>query len=216
MRRFTQIVVIVALALTPASMPALAAPTNALGIVTGADKAVVAQVAAVDGTSVYDGDIISTQPTGAIRLRLGQSQLVLAGNTTVLLHKKDAGVCVTLLHGKVRFSSMPGSPIEVRALDSLVVRAKGDSVAIGQLSLVAPNIFEVGSSKGDLAVSIDGTDHIVAESSAYRVGLDELIGDPTGSYGKRMAHWIWLPILMVPAATVISLIPVFESPSKPN
>lgn len=219
MRRLAQPVLFVGLVLILASIPALAGPNSSLGVVTGAERANVAQVAAVDGTSLYEGDIISTQPTGSIRLRLGQSQLVLAGNSTVMLHKTDSGVYATLLQGMVRFSSVPGSPIEVRALDSLVVRAKGDTAAIGQLSLVAPTVFEVGSSKGDLAVSIDGTDHVVTESTAYRVSLDDPNGngDPQRkkSPGRRAAFWIWFPVALVAGGTTIGLILAFMSPSKP-
>ncbi len=216
MQRQAQLIAIVALALTLASIPAFAGTNNSLGVVTGADKANVAQVAAVDGTSVYDGDVVSTQPTGTIRLRMGQSQIVLAGNSTVMLHKTDAGVYATLLHGMVRFSSVPGSPFEVRALDSLVVHAKGDSQVIGQLVLMSPTAFEIGSNKGDLAVSLAGTDHVVAESTAYRVSLDDSNGGPVSSPGKRGAFWIWFPIAMVALAVAIPLIFVFESPSKPG
>jgi hypothetical protein len=182
-------------------------------VVTGADRAVVAHVPAVDGTSVYDGDIISTQPAGAIRLRIGQSQFVLAGSTTVMLHKTETGVYAKLLQGTVRFSSVPGSPIEVRALDAIVLRAKGDTAAIGQLSLKQENTFEVGCSKGELALSFNGTDYIVVESKAYRVSLDEQIGEPTITPGKGMPHWVWAPILLVPPAIAIPAILVLESPS---
>jgi hypothetical protein len=215
-RRLAQLVSIVVFALTLASIPALAGPTTSLGVVTGADKANVARVAAVDGTSVYDGDMVTTQPTGAIRLRLGQSQLVLSGNTTVMLHKTDAGVYATLVHGMVRFSSVPGSPLEVRALDSLVIHAKGENQVVGQLTLLAPTMFEIGSSKGDLAVSLDGTDHVVAEATAYRVSMDDSSGGSNNSPGKRGAFWIWFPIALVALAIAIPLILVFESPSTPG
>ena len=122
----------------------------------------------------------------------------------------------TLVRGMVRFSSVPGSPIEVRALDSLAIQAKGDTHVVGQLSLVAPTVFEVGSSKGDLAVSIDGTNHVVAESTAYRVSMDEANGGSTNSPGRRGAFWIWFPIALVAAAIAIPLVLVFESPSTPG
>lgn len=215
MRRLAQPVLIVILALTFASIPALSAPNASLGVVTGSDHASVAQVAAVDGTSVYEGDIVSTQPTGAMRLRFGNSQLVLAGNTAVSLHKTDAGINVTVLRGYVRFALVPGSPVEVRALDSLVVRAKDDMAAIGQLTLMSPKEFEIGSSKGDLTVSLDGTEHVVAESQAYRVSLEE---DSTGAAnpaGRRGLFWIWFPIALVITGVVIGLTLAFLSPSKP-
>jgi hypothetical protein len=214
-RRLAQPLLIVAFALTLASIPAIAGPNASLGVVTGAERASVAQVAAVDGTSVYDGDIISTQPTGAMRLRIGQSQLVLSGNTTVLLHKTETGAYVSLLQGMVRFSSVPGSPIEVRGFDSLVVRPKGETSVIGQLSLISPKVFEVGSSKGDLAVTIAGTDHVVAESTAYRVSLDDGNSGAANPAGRRGAFWIWFPIAVIIAGTTIGLVLAFCSPSKP-
>jgi hypothetical protein len=214
-RRLAQPVVVLILALTFASLPALSAPNSSLGVVTGSDHASVAQVAAVDGTSVYDGDVVSTQPTGSMRLRMGTSQIVLAGNTSVMLHKSDAGVYVTLVQGVVRFSMTPGSPVEVRALDSLVVRAKGENAAIGQLSLVSPKAFEIGSTKGDLAVTVGGTEHDVAESQAYRVSLEEPDGGAANPAGRRGAFWIWFPIALVAAGVTIGLVLAFMSPSKP-
>ncbi len=216
MRRLAQPILIIALAITFASIPALSAPSASLGVVTGAERANVAQVAAVDGTSVYDGDILSTDPTGALRLRMGSSQLVLAGNTAVMLHKTEAGGYATLLRGMVRFSIVPGSPMEVHALDSIVVRGKGDSAAIGQLTLESPKLFEVGSSKGDLAVTVDGTEHDVAESQAYRVSLEDSDnGGATNPAGRRGAFWIWFPIALIAAGTTIGLVLAFMSPSKP-
>jgi hypothetical protein len=118
----------------------------------------------------------------------------------------------------VRFSMVPGSPLEFRGLDShsLLVRPKGDAKTIGQLSLVSPTMFEVGSTKGDLAVSIEGTDHVVAESTAYRVSMtDDANGGPTNPAGRRGAFWIWFPVAVVVAATTVGLVLAFMSPSHP-
>jgi hypothetical protein len=199
-----------------APLRAFSGPTTSLGVVTGADRAAVGRAAAVDGTSVFDGDTISTERKGAVRLRLGQSQLVLAGNTAVMLHKTDTGICATLQRGVLRFSSVATTPIEIRALDSLVIRPKGDAAVIGQLSLVAPAIFEVGSSKGDLVVTIDGVDHVVAESKAYRVSLDEPDDDSSTTRGNAAKSSIWFPVLLVPLATAVPIVVAFESPSNPN
>ncbi|HEV3219173.1 MAG TPA: hypothetical protein VGZ48_05345 [Candidatus Acidoferrales bacterium] len=212
MRRLAQPVLIALVALTFASIPALSAPHTSLGVITGAERAWIAQVDAVDGTSVYDGDTVTTDKTGAMRLRLGLSQLVLAGNTTVTFHKTDAGVSAELVRGVVRFSMTPGSPLEVHALDSLVVREKGDSTAVGQLTLVSPTTFEIGSSKGTLTASIDGTEHDVAQSQAFRVSLDQPDNGQTSPTGKRGAFWIWFPIALIAAGTTIGLVIAFLSP----
>jgi hypothetical protein len=207
---------IVLLALPFALLPAFAGPTTSLGVVTVADKAIVGWAIAVDGTSVYDGDTISTARKGTVHLRLGQSQLVLAGNTTVTLRKTDTGICATLQRGLLRFSIVASTPIEVRALNSLVIRARGDSPVIGQLSLVAPAIFEVGSSKGDLLVSIDGTDYLVTESKAYRVSMDESDEGPTPPNYVKPPTWVWVPVSLAPLAIAIPLVSAFESPSNPQ
>src|ERR1700691_4037612 len=114
-----------------AAMPAIAGPSAPMGIVTSAQRAVVGHVNAVDGTSLYDGDILRTDPTGALRLQFGGSQMVLTGGTTVSLNKTDAGVTATLLTGSIRFASVPGSLLEVRTLKAVVIRSKGDQPAVG-------------------------------------------------------------------------------------
>ena len=217
MRRLAQYGFLLVVALTLASIPAIAVPTAPLGVITGAAQATVSHVSAIDGTSVYEGDIISTEATGTMRLRFGTAQLVLGGNTSVLLSKSDSGVTATLLKGMVRFSTVQGSPLDIRALNSVIVRAKGDTTAIGQLSLVAPTTFEVGSTKGDLEVTVDGTDHVVAESTAYRVSLNDSNGGGgiTNPAGKRSLFWVWFPIAVTAVAVAVPLILIFRSPCAP-
>jgi hypothetical protein len=205
-----------------AALPALAGPSAPVGIVTAAQHAVIGQVTAVDGTSIYDGDTLTTDATGALRLRFGASQMILGGNSEVILHKTDAGVSATLVRGDIRFASMPGSPLEVRTLKSVIVRAKGDKPATGQLNLIGPNTFQVGSTKGDFDVSVNGVDHEVNESNAYRVNVDDA-GAPTGGSGNNnnstpgagTSGGVWIAIAIIAGGTATAIILAFLSPSKP-
>ena len=81
------------------AIPAIANTSTPMGVVTSAQRSLVGHVSAIDGTSIYDGDTVSTEPNGALRLQFGGSQMVLTGNTVVSLNKTDAGVVATLVSG---------------------------------------------------------------------------------------------------------------------
>jgi hypothetical protein len=189
-----------------------------MGVVTGAQQAQIGRVTATDGTSIYDGDTISTGPTGALRLQFGGSQMVLTSGTVVSLSKTEAGVIATLVSGAVRFSNVPGSPLEVRTLKSVVVRSKGEQSSVGQLSVTGPTSFQIGSTKGDLAVSVNGVDHVVEASTAYNVNLDGDGGGGQNSRSPRAAGTsggIWIAVAVIATGTGIALWLAFRSPSKP-
>jgi hypothetical protein len=190
-----------------------------MGIVTGAQHAVIGHLTAVDGTSIYDGDTIATEAAGAMRLRFGASQMVLNGNTEVTLHKTDAGVSATLVRGNIRFLSAPGSILEVHALKSVVIRPNGDKPATGQLSLVGSNVFEVGSTNGSFDVSVNGVDHIVNQSNAYRVTVDDAAAGGGGqgtAAGAGTSGGVWIAIALIALGTAAAIVFAFLSPSKPS
>jgi hypothetical protein len=200
-----------------ASVPAIAATSAPMGIVTSAQRALVGHVAAVDGTSIYAGDTLTTAPDGAIRLQFGGSQMVLTGATTISLNKTEAGVVATVVSGSVRFASVPGSILEVRTLKSVVINAKGDQPAVGELTVTGPASFQIGSTKGALDVSVNGVDHTVDASTAYNVSLE---GDNGGSgqsspRAAGSSGGIWIAVAAIAAGTGIALWLAFRSPSKP-
>jgi hypothetical protein len=217
-----QIFAILVMAAGLAAMPAIAGPSAPMGIVTSAQRAVVGHVNAVDGTSLYDGDILRTDPTGALRLQFGGSQMVLTGGTQVSLNKTDAGVTATLITGSIRFASVPGSLLEVRTLKAVVIRSKGDQPAVGELSVTGPASFQIGSTKGALDVSVNGVDHTVDASTAYNVNLDGAAADNGGNGGGQSSPraagtsgGIWIAVAAIAAGTGVAIWLAFRSPSKP-
>jgi hypothetical protein len=212
-----QIFAILLMAVSLAAMPVVAGPSAPMGIVTSAQKAVVGHVNAVDGTSVYDGDILRTEPTGALRLQFGGSQMVMTGGTEISLNKTDAGVTATVVTGSVRFASVPGSLLEVRTLKSVVIRSKSDQPTVGELSLTGPASFQIGSTKGALDVSVNGVEHTVDASTAYNVSLDGDNGGG-GQSSPRAAGTsggIWIAVAAIAAGTAVAIWLAFRSPSKP-
>jgi hypothetical protein len=212
-----QVVMVLVVVAGLAAIPALAGPSAPMGIVAGAQHAVIGNVAAIDGTSIYDGDTLATEATGALHLRFGASQMILSGNSEVTLHKTDLGVSATLVRGEIHFASMPGSLLEVRTLKSVVMRAKGNQPATGQLTLVGANVFQVGSTKGDFDVSVNGVDHEVDQSKAYQVTVDDGTGGSGSSStpGAGTSGGVWIAIAVIVAGTITAIVFAFLSPCKP-
>lgn len=219
MRKLVQLVAIVAVVTTLAVLPAFAGPTTPTGVVVGTNgPANIGRSLAIDGTSIFDGDTLTTGATGALRIRIGDGQLLLAGNTSVTIHKTDAGVSATLLGGTVRFAMVPGSSFEVRTLNVVAVNATNGKPANGQLSILSPTSFQVGSTKGDLDVSVNGISTTVEESKAYRVSLDEdaQTGGSGGSpRGAGRSKGLWWIVGLISAGTAIGIWLAFTSPSAP-
>jgi hypothetical protein len=212
-----QVLAILVLAAGLATMPAVAGPSTPMGIVTSAQRALVGHVNAVDGTSIYDGDILRTDPTGALRLQFGGSQMVLTGGTVVSLNKTDAGVTATLMSGSIRFASVPGSPLEVHTLKSVAIHSKDDQPTVGQLSVTGPESFQIGSTKGALDVAVNGVDHTVEASTAYNVSLDEDNGggqESPRAAGKKRGG-IWIAVGAIAVGTGVAIWLAFRSPSHP-
>jgi hypothetical protein len=214
--RFT---LLLAVACIFAAIPAAAGPSASMGVVVGASNASIGHASAIDGTAVYDGDTVSTEANGAMRLQFGASQIYLSSNAIVTFHKTDTGVEAVLERGNVRFATAPGSPLTLRALnDHVGIRSKGNMVATGQLSIISPNVFEVGSIKGDLDVSVNGNDREVDESNAYRVTVPD--SEPSGgggapsTPGAGASYGIWIPISLIIAGTIAAIVLAVISPSK--
>jgi hypothetical protein len=182
--------------------PAQAATTAAapVGVVMLGQGALVSQIPAQNGTSLYAGDTLNTDATGSLRVRFGTSQLMLGPATVVKVAEGKNGVALVLQHGIVRFSAA-GSPLELRALAAIV--QPGDD-ASGQISIVGPSEFQIGSTKGNLNVDIDGVDKVVAESTAYDVTLEPAPGQPD-TVGGGKVRGLWILISLIALLTALGL-----------
>ena len=182
--------------------PAFAAPnaTAPVGVVLLGQGAQVSQITAQNGTSLYAGDTLNTDGTGSLRVRFGTSQLMLGPATVVKVVDGKNGVALVLQHGVVRFSAA-GSPLELRALAAVVQPGEDAS---GQLSIVGPSEFQIGSTKGSLNVDIDGVDKVVSESTAYDVTLEPQPADPQ-TVGGGKVRGLWILISLIALLTALGL-----------
>jgi len=211
----TALILFSALALAINAGSALAAPTAPLAVVMAGQKALLGGVYVADGTSLFDGDTVSTQGKGSLRIRLGASQLFLGENSTLTLLRSERGVTAKLLGGTARFSGAAGMPIELLVLD-VRIRGKQDSAA-GQVTMISKDEFQVGATSGALTVDVDGDVRTVDENTAFDATLSPAPdnGMPVGA-GRRRSLILWIIVALAAIGTAIAVMHATMSPSKMN
>lgn len=211
----TALILFSTLALTINAARADAAPTTPLGVVVAGQKALLGAVYVADGTSLFDGDTVSTQGKGSLRIRLGASQLFLGENSTLTLLRSERGVTAKLLGGTARFSGAVGAPIELLVLDARI-RGKQDGAA-GQVTVISKDEFQVGATSGALTVDVNGDVRTVDENTAYDATLSPAPdnGMPVGA-GRRRSLILWMLIGLAAIGTVIAVVHATMSHSGIN
>ena len=211
----TGLIVLLTLALAINAGSAFAAPTAPLGVVVAGQKALLGAVYVADGTSLFDGDTVSTQGKGSLRIRLGASQLFLGENSTLTLLRSERGVTAKLLGGTARFAGAIGAPIELLVLDARI-RGKQDGAA-GQVTMISQDEFQVGATSGALTVDVNGDVRTVDENTAYDATLSPApdSGLPPGA-AKRRSLILWILIGLAAIGTVIAVMHATMSHSRMN
>jgi hypothetical protein len=108
----TQRLLAMTMAFSLAGIPRSAKP-DALGIIVQADHASLGSQAASEGTTIYDGDRLSTDAAGSMRFMVGEAIVYLPDQSCVTLHKGASGTAkefeAELVSGKVALSVAAGT-----------------------------------------------------------------------------------------------------------
>src|SRR5258708_2525986 len=175
-------VVAIAVSYAVLVMPVAGSTTSALGTITSASRASVGSAAASTGSTVFGGDHLSTDVTGNIQVRTGAARLRLSGARSVSMGEDNGIPAATLLSGTAVFSTANAKAFELHAATALI-RAESDRPTVGQVTYVSPKELRVRSTRGSLAITVDGETQIVPEATAYRVILD-----PSSYYASEDAE----------------------------
>ena len=194
--------------LTGISLPA---QTPALGAVTQSSGGHLNNSTASVGTTIYDGDSLSTETAGSITLSAGPTQLTLAGDSTVLVNHDGAGLTATLQRGSVAFRVENGGALKVNAVD-VRIRPQSSALTAGQVTLENCAVV-VTSRVQSLEVTAGKETKIVEEGKSYRVSLEGACKN------KLPAPAIQGRFLAIPIAIGIGIIigvkKGLESPDRP-
>jgi hypothetical protein len=153
--------------LTGISLPAQA---PALGAVTQSSGGHLNNSTTSVGTTIYDGDSLSTETAGSITLSAGPTQLTLAGDSAVLVNRNGAGLTATLQRGSLTFRVESGGALKINAVD-VHIRPLSSGPAAGQVTLENCAVL-VTSRVQSLEVTAGKETKIVEEGKSYRVSLE--------------------------------------------
>lgn len=161
----------------------------ALGLVVQAERATLGSAAAAEGTTIYDGDRISTNEEGSARLRIGAAMLQLGDKTSVILHS-DAGreakeFEAELLSGTASLSAATGTDGEIVASGARV-RTISDVRGIVQVHRVRPYELIVFAQRGPAQISYREDKETIPEGKSYHVLLNP--SDNEGTSGSGAKH----------------------------
>ncbi len=163
--------------------------TPPLGIVTQSSRGHLSTAAASPGATIYDGDQLSTDAGGTLRLRTGASLMYLAGQTNVTLRSATTGALADLAGGSLVFSSAQASAMEIRAREARI-RPAGNVPTVAQISVVGPKELRVAVRRGALEITYRDETERIPEGASYRVVLDPSPADiPMAANGRGPGSW---------------------------
>ena len=129
----------------PAGIPAL-------GVVTQASAAHFNTARVSAGTTVYDGDRLSTESEDLLQFRGAGSLLYLPGRSGATLHRLPNGTQAHLSTGGLIFSSARASAMEILANDAFI-RPAADVPTVAQVTLIGPKELQITARRGALEFS---------------------------------------------------------------
>jgi hypothetical protein len=165
---------------------------EALGVVMEANQARLGAYAVTQGSTVFDGDKLSTGSGGTLRLRSGRAMFYLRGESSLMVRSKsDADskrVEAELVAGEMVLSSAVDSGAEIAACHAQI-RPGANTAAILEVRILSSRELVVVARRGAAEFSYHGEDAVIEEGKAYRVELDPIDdGSAADEKNKKAAH----------------------------
>jgi hypothetical protein len=204
------------------------APAPVIGTVTSATSARVGATTASVGSTVFGGDFISTEKFGSIQVRAGAARLLLSGASAAALGQRDGIPSATLASGTAVFSTANAKAFVLHAATA-DIRPKADVPTVGQVTYVSDKELRVRSTRGALAITVDGETQFIPDGTAYRVILDPdayYAANPAAAQGPEgsgtkghkeprragRSRFLLIAISVISVATGIALYEAWVSP----
>jgi hypothetical protein len=185
-----------------------------LGVVTQSSGGHLNTAAASVGSTIYNGDRLSTDANGALGVHSGSVQLLLSGDSAIFVGQDAPNLTAALQHGSVAFTVETGGALRLTAAD-VRVHPQSSALTVGQVTLEDCAVV-VTSRVQALEVTAGKETKIVEAGQSYRVSLDTGCGKHPSQSPMPAAYsrFILIPIV-AGAVTTWALHEVFESPDRP-
>jgi hypothetical protein len=206
-----------------------AAPPRPLatGVISYARGAQVGDVNASAGTTLYDGDRLSTDEQGWLRAGTPGYQLQLRPRTAVTLREFSAdgrgGALIEMAVGAIDLSATRTTPLAV-----LVQGARFTSVAdkpiVATIEIRGAREIHVYVKRGTLNLQYQAETAVLAESRSYALLLDptdreialaQTLGDSRNVKKSSVRRPVFL-LILIAAAVGVSIPVLMHSPESPH
>jgi hypothetical protein len=209
--------------------PVWGASTGALWTVVSSDRASVGGAGAAVGTTIFDGDKLSTADLGSVQLRTGTARFMLSASSEATVAEGGGIPTATLLRGTGIFSTSNANAFALNALTA-VIRPKSDEPTVGEVTMLPEKQLLVKCTRGALTITVGDDSRVIPEGSAYRIVLEptseELQDQPppqgAGSKGSgrpplmaAKSKFVWYATAAVALVTIFAIHKALESPDRP-
>jgi hypothetical protein len=175
--------------------PARAAQVKALGMILDAQNAHVGPSATSAGTTIFSGDILSTDIDGDIKVRIGQTTYELVGDTSAAFFAGQNGPIAELRRGTLKIADNSPEGFQIYASDVRIVSDQPRPIQ-GEVSFRSPCELEVRTSAGQMDVVAGSEKRSVDHDHAYRVmpehsvpsTQDKAVSPEDPDYHKNHTH----------------------------
>lgn len=200
--------------------------TSPLGIVTHAERAHVGEATASEGSTIYEGERLSTEPGGVMRSTSHALILQLEPQSIVTLRRAalpQTNLVAELASGTLVFSTAATGNIVVVTNDALIRPAK-NLPCIVHIRIVSRRELRIDVKRGAVEFSYHGDAETIREGASYRVLLDpsdtetRALSETDQTRKKPFIHHTTFLLVAVAAAVGVAipiLMHAFESPNKP-
>jgi hypothetical protein len=198
-----------------------------LGVVTHAERAHVGRAVVSEGSTIYEGDRLSTEAAGNLRIASPALTLQLNAQSMLIVQRPagpEGGVVAELASGTLIFAAASTGKIVVAANDALT-RPAAKAPTIAHIRVVNRKELRVYAQRGALEFSYHGENETIAEGAAYRVLLDpsetEVAVASESDPGKNKpaishAKFLLLAIGIAAGVAIPLLMHEPESPDRPK
>jgi hypothetical protein len=182
-------------ALFVALAPLHAAQTKPLGIILEAQNGRIGSSPVSAGSSVYLGDILTTDSDGSIKIRVGQTTYELQSDSSAAFYPGQSFAIAELRRGSMLVSNNSATEgFVIFAADVRIVSDQNRPIQ-GRVSLKSPCELEVSTETGQMDVVAGSEKRTVEHDHAYRVipehsvdPRDATISPEDSDYHKHHKH----------------------------
>jgi hypothetical protein len=187
----------------------------------------VGEAAASEGSTIYEGDRLSTESGGVMRIDTHALTLRLSGQSSLVLRRlagPEGKIMAELVAGILVFSAARTGNIVVAAHDAMI-RPATDVSSIAHIRVVNRREVRIYAQRGALEFSYHEESETLPEGVAYRVLLDPSetearVMSESDQFGTKTAKhhtkFLLLAIGIARGVATPGLVRTFESPDSPG